>query len=148
MSSWSAFGLSKRSPGRPRRRPEGPEIVFLRPPGSISGPIFDDFGRFLAIFRATRSGSAPGQMFHRFSIDLLLALEKSDLHFVWENAIRTQGRPLATRRHLQRRKNSQIRPKIDPKHRKFYRISVPEHNPKLRKMSASKLIYLLLIVQF
>ena len=103
------------TPGLPQRRPEGPEAAFPSAAGSISGPTFDDFGRFSAIVRATRSGSAPAAICGRFPVASRRARDESELRFVWENAIRTRGRPFTQLLRLQRRRNSTISPKIDPK---------------------------------
>ena len=103
------------APGLPQRRPEGPEAAFPSAAGSISGPTFDDFGRFSAIVRATRSGSAPAAISGRCSVASRRARDKSELRFVWENAIRTRGRPFTQLLRPQRRRHSTNSPKIDPK---------------------------------
>ena len=113
------------TPGLPQS-PEGPEAAFPSAAGSISGPTFDDFERFSAIFRATRSGSAPAAIFGRFSVASRRAREKSDLRFVWENAIRTRVWPFTQRLRPQRRRNSTISPEIDPESTENRRRIAPD----------------------
>ena len=100
------------APGLPQRRPEGPEAAFPSAAGSISGPTFDDFGRFSA---RLAPGALLQRLFGRFPVASRRARDKSELRFVWENAIRTRGRPFTQLLRLQRRRNSTNSPKIDPK---------------------------------